>query len=69
MDSDITFSILVLLCAALFWYLVGVRGDEGKPSETLRKRIMAEALNAAEIARLEIKLAEVDPEWRRRFTT
>ncbi|WP_128116611.1 hypothetical protein [Brevundimonas diminuta] len=62
-----TFNILVLLCGALYWYLVGVRGDGGQPSDRLRKLIMTEALNAAEIARLECKLAEVDPEWRERY--
>lgn len=67
MDSAMTFNILVLLCGALYWYLVGVRGDGGQPSDRLRKLIMTEALNAAEIARLECKLAEVDPEWRERF--
>ena len=67
MDSAMTFNILVLLCGALYWYLVGVRGDGGQPSDRFRKLIMTEALNAAEIARLECKLAEVDPEWRERF--
>ncbi|SPU46988.1 Uncharacterised protein [Brevundimonas diminuta] len=67
MDSAMTFNILVLLCGALYWYLVGVRGDGGQPSDRLRKLIMTEALNAAEIARLECKLAEVDPEWRERY--
>lgn len=67
MDRAMIFNILVLLCGALWWYLIGVRGDGGQPSDRLRKLIMTEALNAAEIARLECKLAEVDPEWRERY--
>ena len=67
MDHAMTFNIVVLLCGALWWYLIGVRGDGGQPSDRLRKLIMTEALNAAEIARLECKLAEVDPEWRERY--
>ncbi|WP_312491653.1 hypothetical protein [Brevundimonas sp.] len=64
MDHAMTFNIVVLLCGALWWYLIGVRGDGGQPSDRLRKLIMTEALNAAEIARLECKLSERDPEWR-----
>jgi len=68
MDRAMTFNMLVLLCGALYWYLVGVRGDGGQPSDRLRKLIMTEALNAAEIARLECRLSERDPQWREKRT-
>lgn len=64
MDTNMVIGLLVLMLGALYWYFVGIRGDGGKPSDRYRKLIMTEALNAAEIARLECRLSERDPDWR-----